>query len=77
MELLTDEEQAQVREIKTIHLATYKLSKTLYGETIALKALRDANQQAIGEATAEKVNSSLKRFKVNSSLKLNGSKPQD
>jgi hypothetical protein len=60
MELLTEKEQCQVKMIKALYIAMHKTAVKEYGETIALKALRDATQQAIGRSVAEKVNRSLK-----------------
>jgi hypothetical protein len=67
MDLLTDEQQEKVRQIRECHVAFYKATETIFGQTIALKALRDATQQAIGRSVEDKIGS----------LKINGSQPQD
>jgi hypothetical protein len=56
MNLLTEDEQAQVQTCKDSITIVYEVFKERHGETIALKALRDATQQAIGRSVAEKVN---------------------
>jgi hypothetical protein len=67
MNLLTEDEQAQVQTCKDSITIVYEVFKERHGETIALKALRDASQQAIGRSVEDKIGS----------LKINGSQPQD
>ncbi len=77
MNLLTDEEQQQVRTCKESIITVYEVFKERHGEPIALKALRDANQQAIGESVERQVNSYLAEKQQERSLINNGSQPQD